>query len=58
MNAAAQSTALNGLRTRVPTMVAMEFAESWKPFMKSKLTARIITRPSRVQLRASRLGMF
>jgi hypothetical protein len=36
---AAQTTAANGLRTRVPTTVAMEFAESWKPLMKSKMKA-------------------
>ena len=35
----AQTTAANGLRTRVPTIVAMEFAESWKPLMKSKMNA-------------------
>src|SRR3954470_2985966 len=36
---AAQNTAAKGLRTRVPTMVAMEFAESWKPLLKSKMKA-------------------
>src|SRR5690348_10469481 len=36
---AAQPTAARGLRTRVPTMVAMEFAESWKPLLKSKTNA-------------------
>ncbi len=30
---AAQATAANGLRTRVPTIVAMEFAASWNPLM-------------------------
>ena len=35
LKVAAQSTALNGVRTRVPTIVAMELAESWKPLMKS-----------------------
>src|SRR3954465_8152422 len=30
LNTAAQITAASGLKTRVPTMVAMEFAESWK----------------------------
>src|SRR5215207_4027271 len=45
LNVAAQNTAASGLRTRVPTMVAMEFAESWKPLMKSnrKATATIAT---------------
>ena len=36
---AAQMTAASGLRTRVPTIVAMEFAESWKPLLKSKMNA-------------------
>ena len=36
---AAQTTAATGLRTRVPTIVAIEFAESWKPFMKSNTNA-------------------
>jgi hypothetical protein len=36
---AAQPTAARGLRTRVPTIVAMEFAESWNPLLKSKTKA-------------------
>jgi hypothetical protein len=36
---AAQKTAASGLSTRVPTIVAMEFAESWKPLLKSKMSA-------------------
>ncbi len=36
---AAQSTACQGLRTPVETTVAMEFAASWKPFMKSNASA-------------------
>src|SRR3712207_2541536 len=36
---AAHTTAGNGLSTRVPTIVAIEFAESWKPLMKSKRKA-------------------
>ena len=36
---AAQNTATPGLRTRVETTVAMEFALSWKPLMKSKTSA-------------------
>src|ERR1051325_2428994 len=36
---AAQTTAWIGLSTRVPTMVAMEFAESWNPLMKSNANA-------------------
>jgi hypothetical protein len=39
---AAHMTARRGERTRVETMVAMEFAESWKPFKKSKARASII----------------
>ena len=35
----AHTTAANGLSTRVPTMVAIEFAESWKPLMKSNMNA-------------------
>ena len=33
LNVAAHATAVNGLRTRVPTIVAIEFAESWNPLM-------------------------
>ena len=36
---AAHTTARSGVSTRVPTTVAMEFAESWKPLMKSKTNA-------------------
>src|SRR4051794_23843058 len=36
---AAKTTACCGLSTPVDTTVAMEFAASWKPFMKSKATA-------------------
>src|SRR6478609_7809750 len=39
LKVAAQNTAASGLRTRVPTIVAMEFAESWKPLLKSKMKA-------------------
>src|SRR5690349_3435693 len=39
LNTAAQMTAASGLNTRVPTIVAMEFAESWKPLLKSKMNA-------------------
>src|SRR6476619_5305141 len=37
---AAQSTACHGLSTPVETTVAIEFAASWKPFMKSNASAR------------------
>src|SRR6476646_447418 len=36
---AAQTTAWNGLSTLVETMVAIEFAASWKPLTKSKASA-------------------
>src|SRR6478609_7835721 len=36
---AAHPTAASGLRTRVPTLVAMEFAESWKRLLKWKRNA-------------------
>src|SRR4051795_12995233 len=39
LNVAAQNTAASGLRTRVPTIVAIEFAESWNPLLKSKMKA-------------------
>jgi hypothetical protein len=39
---AAMLTAYNGLNTRVPTTVAIELAESWNPFIKSKNRATII----------------
>ena len=37
---AAHTTATRGDRTRVPTTVAIEFAASWKPLMKSNASAR------------------
>ena len=36
---AAQATACCGESTRVETTVAIEFAASWKPFRKSKISA-------------------
>src|SRR5258706_3392074 len=41
---AAQTTARFGVRTRVPTTVAMEFAASWKPLMKSNASATTRTK--------------
>ena len=41
---AAQATAARGVSTRVDTTVAMEFAASWKPFMKSNARATKIRR--------------
>ena len=40
---AAQKTATPGERTRVETTVAMELALSWKPLMKSKISATTMT---------------
>src|SRR6201989_3034734 len=39
LNAAANATACCGFSTPVETTVAIEFAASWKPFMKSNATA-------------------
>src|SRR5688500_13401150 len=49
LSTAAMPIAAAGLRTRVATTVAMALAVSWNPFMKSKMTARTITRISSVQ---------
>jgi hypothetical protein len=40
---AAHNTAVRGDRTLVETTVAIELAESWKPFMKSKHRATTTT---------------
>ena len=40
---AAHMTAKRGERTLVETTVAIEFAESWKPFNKSKISAKAMT---------------
>src|SRR3954469_12065428 len=40
---AAQITALPGVSTRVDTTVAIEFAASWNPLMKSKIRATKIS---------------
>src|SRR4051812_30476132 len=57
LNTAAQITAARGLRTRVPTIVAMEFAESWKPLMKSNRNA-MTTMPTTYQITVAWLGVF
>ena len=44
---AAMDTATFGDKTLVDTDVAIAFAVSWKPFMKSKITARTITHRSK-----------
>src|ERR1035438_7241879 len=41
-------TAFFGVRTRVPTTVAMEFAASWKPLMKSKASATNTTKRTKL----------
>src|SRR5579859_2489608 len=43
---AAHTTATRGLSTRVDTTVAIEFAASWNPLMKSNARARAMTRTS------------
>src|SRR4051812_17305133 len=44
LNTAAKTTAVVGRNTPVDTTVAMEFAASWKPFMKSNAMARPTSR--------------
>src|SRR3989338_2489218 len=51
---AAHMTAYLGDSTRVATMVAIELAASWKPFRKSKNSAR----PTRAMMAISVLSMF
>src|SRR5205814_972646 len=46
-NTAAMRIACHGARTRVAITVAIAFAVSWKPLMKSKMTAARRTSPSR-----------
>src|SRR6188768_1229555 len=53
---AAQSTACQGLRTPVDTTVAMEFAASWKPFMKSKASASSTSSTSVIETSARSMG--
>ncbi len=43
LKVAAHTTASRGVRTRVATTVAIEFAASWKPFVKSKASAMAMT---------------
>src|SRR5450759_4017324 len=45
---AAHATAFFGVRTRVPKTVALEFAASWKPLMKSKASATNTTKRTRL----------
>jgi hypothetical protein len=46
LSTAALATATRGLRARVETLVAMEFAVSWNPFVKSKKRATATTAQS------------
>ena len=48
LNAAAQTTAMRGERTRVETTVAIELAASWKPLMKSNASASAIIATSAI----------
>ncbi len=48
----AQMTAWSGVRTRVETTVAIEFAASWKPLMKSKTSATKMMKTTAVSTRA------
>src|SRR5215203_2802836 len=51
---AAHATAYCGFSTRVDTTVAIEFAASWKPFMKSNASASAISSTSTWKLIAAR----
>jgi hypothetical protein len=46
LNSAAMATAVCGFSTPVETTVAIALAASWKPFMKSNISARAISMPS------------
>ena len=46
LSTAALSTAARGERARVETLVAIEFAVSWNPFVKSKKSATATTATS------------
>src|SRR5919201_280480 len=50
---AATSTAVRGVTARVPTEVAIAFAVSWKPFVKSKPSATTTTTTSRTSFNGS-----
>lgn len=50
---AANATAFLGERTFVETTVDMEFAASWKPFVKSKMSARTMMPTMRSRVRSS-----
>jgi hypothetical protein len=46
LSTAALATAMRGLSARVETLVAIELAVSWKPFVKSKNSATATTATS------------
>src|SRR5215204_2669929 len=58
LKTAAQMTALPGLRTRVETTVAIEFAASWKPLMKSNASATKISPMTARRLASIRSGVL
>jgi len=47
------NTAMRGVTARVPTEVAIAFAVSWKPFVKSKPSAIATTTTSRTSFSGS-----
>ena len=54
---AAHNTAQCGFNTRVETTAAIEFAASWKPFKKSKNSAKPMVTMTKINV-LSRLGIF
>jgi hypothetical protein len=54
LNTAATATATRGVIARVPTDVAIAFAVSWKPFVKSKASATATTATSRMSFLMAR----
>src|SRR5678815_3106218 len=58
LKTAAQMTALPGLSTRVETTVAMEFAASGKPLMKSKASATKISATTASRFASIRSGVL
>src|ERR1041385_6099148 len=50
---AAHTTACSGVSTRVETTVAMELAASWKPLMKSKISATRTMKTTTVSTRGT-----
>src|ERR1051326_4184823 len=54
LNAATHRTACTGVRTFVATTVAIEFAASWNPLTKSKISATRIMPPTRINVESMR----